>query len=110
MKSPLMQRPAKDLRGIDGGFPSLLGYNGTTAATHLVGAAVKRATGVRWVADVRDSMIRNADRPVEARFGRRSVAITRHAIAGDRRFPARDADAVADRALERQAGATLRRT
>ena len=32
---------------------------------HLIGAAVKRLTGVRWVADVRDSMVRNADRPVE---------------------------------------------
>lgn len=34
-------------------------------SVHLIGAAVKRVTGVRWVADVRDSMIRNADRPVE---------------------------------------------
>src|SRR6266542_496893 len=35
-------------------------------SVHLIGAAVKRATGVRWVADVRDSMTRNADRRVES--------------------------------------------
>jgi glycosyltransferase involved in cell wall biosynthesis len=34
-------------------------------SVHLIGAAVKRLTGVKWVADVRDSMVRNADRPVE---------------------------------------------
>jgi glycosyltransferase involved in cell wall biosynthesis len=34
-------------------------------SVHLLGAAVKRATGVRWVADLRDSLTRNADRRVE---------------------------------------------
>jgi glycosyltransferase involved in cell wall biosynthesis len=33
---------------------------------HLVGAAVQRATNVRWVADLRDSLARNADRRVES--------------------------------------------
>ena len=36
------------------------------SSVHLVGAAVKRATGVRWVADLRDSLVahphRNAER------------------------------------------------
>src|SRR5688572_16617021 len=35
-------------------------------SVHLVGAAVKRATGVKWVADLRDSMSRNADRRIES--------------------------------------------
>jgi glycosyltransferase involved in cell wall biosynthesis len=34
-------------------------------SVHFIGAAVKRATGVRWVADLRDSLTRNADRRVE---------------------------------------------
>jgi glycosyltransferase involved in cell wall biosynthesis len=34
-------------------------------SVHLIGAAVKRATGVKWVADLRDSMTRNADRRIE---------------------------------------------
>ena len=34
-------------------------------SVHLVGAAAKRVTGVRWVADLRDSLTRNADRRVE---------------------------------------------
>jgi glycosyltransferase involved in cell wall biosynthesis len=33
---------------------------------HLVGAAVQRATDARWVADLRDSLGRNADRRVES--------------------------------------------
>jgi len=31
-------------------------------STHLIGAAVKRATGVRWVADLRDSLVAHAHR------------------------------------------------
>jgi glycosyltransferase involved in cell wall biosynthesis len=38
------------------------------SSVHLVGAAVKRATGARWVADLRDSLVahphRRADRPL----------------------------------------------
>src|SRR5438270_2324308 len=34
-------------------------------SVHLIGAATKAATGVRWVADLRDSIVANADRPVE---------------------------------------------
>ena len=32
---------------------------------NLIGAAVKRATGARWVADLRDPLIADADNPVE---------------------------------------------
>ncbi len=58
-------------------------------SVHLIGAAAKRATGVRWVADVRDSMLRNADRPVE-RLAARAKERTQETIA---RLIARYADA-----------------
>ncbi len=35
------------------------------SSVHLVGAAVKRATGVRWVADLRDSLIAHPHRAAE---------------------------------------------
>ena len=57
---------------------------------HLVGAAAKRVTGVRWVADVRDSMLRNADRPVE-RLAARAKERTQETIA---RLIARYADSI----------------
>ena len=34
-------------------------------SVHLIGAAVKAATGAHWIADLRDSIVANADRPVE---------------------------------------------
>jgi glycosyltransferase involved in cell wall biosynthesis len=34
-------------------------------SVHLIGGAVQAATGVKWVADLRDSIVANADRPVE---------------------------------------------
>jgi glycosyltransferase involved in cell wall biosynthesis len=37
---------------------------------HLVGAAVKRATGVHWVADLRDSLVANPHRRTESRLAR----------------------------------------
>jgi glycosyltransferase involved in cell wall biosynthesis len=58
-------------------------------SVHLIGAATKRATGVKWVADVRDSMLRNADRPVE-RLAARAKEKTQETIA---RLIARYADA-----------------
>jgi glycosyltransferase involved in cell wall biosynthesis len=36
------------------------------SSLHFVGAAVKRATGAHWVADLRDSMIANPDRRTES--------------------------------------------
>jgi glycosyltransferase involved in cell wall biosynthesis len=35
-------------------------------SVHLIGAAVKRLTGIRWVADVRDSIVANPDRRIES--------------------------------------------
>ncbi len=35
-------------------------------SVHLIGAAVKRLTGVPWVADVRDSIVANPDRRIES--------------------------------------------
>ena len=58
-------------------------------SVHLVGAAVKRATGVRWVADLRDSMTRNADRPTE-RLAARAKEKTQESVA---KLVARYADA-----------------
>ncbi len=59
------------------------------SSVHLIGAAVKRATGVRWIADVRDSMTRNADRRVES-MAVRAKEKTQSAVA---RLIARYADA-----------------
>ncbi len=59
-------------------------------SVHLVGAAVKRATGVPWVADLRDSLVAHVHRrndTVAARAKERS----RHAVA---RVVARSADAI----------------
>lgn len=43
------------------------------SSVHLVGAAAKRLTGTRWVADVRDSIVFNAHRRFDVR-GERRVA------------------------------------
>jgi glycosyltransferase involved in cell wall biosynthesis len=40
------------------------------SSVHLVGAAVKRATGARWVADLRDSLVANPHRRTEHRLAR----------------------------------------
>jgi glycosyltransferase involved in cell wall biosynthesis len=51
------------------------------ASVHLVGAAVKRATGVPWIADVRDSLVANPDRRTDRALvrakqsGERSIAL-----------------------------------
>jgi glycosyltransferase involved in cell wall biosynthesis len=51
-------------------------------STHLVGAVAKRATGVRWVADLRDSIASHAHRRRDVR-GERALArlVGRHADA-----------------------------
>jgi glycosyltransferase involved in cell wall biosynthesis len=58
-------------------------------SVHLIGAAVKRATRTRWVADLRDSVTRNADRRVE-NLAVRLKERTQETIA---RLVARQADA-----------------
>ncbi len=40
------------------------------SSVHFVGAAVKRATGARWVADLRDSLVANPHRRTERRLAR----------------------------------------
>jgi glycosyltransferase involved in cell wall biosynthesis len=40
------------------------------SSVHLVGAAVKRATGAHWVADLRDSLVANPHRRTESRLAR----------------------------------------
>jgi glycosyltransferase involved in cell wall biosynthesis len=57
---------------------------------HLIGAAVKRATGTRWVADLRDSLVAKPDRHVE----RLAVRLKERTQAGLARLVTRRADAV----------------
>ncbi len=57
---------------------------------HLVGAAVQRATGVKWVADLRDSIVAKPDRRIERLAVR--VKERGHALVG--RLVAARADAV----------------
>jgi glycosyltransferase involved in cell wall biosynthesis len=60
------------------------------SSVHLVGAAVKRATGVRWVADLRDSIVAHPHRHAE-RLAVRTKERGDAAVAG---LVARNADAI----------------
>ena len=60
------------------------------SSVHLVGAAVKRATGVPWVADLRDSIVAHPHRDAE-RLLVRAKEQGEHAVA---RLVARQADAI----------------
>jgi glycosyltransferase involved in cell wall biosynthesis len=60
------------------------------SSVHLVGAAVKRATGARWVADLRDSLVANPHRRAE-RLAVRVKERGEHVVA---RTVARSADAI----------------
>ncbi len=53
------------------------------SSVHLIGAAAKRTTGVRWVADLRDSMLANPNRRVArlARIKERSHNAVAHLVA-----------------------------
>jgi len=57
---------------------------------NVIGAAVKRLTGIPWVADQRDSVLQNADR----RFERKTVRAKEKALERVVRLVARRADAV----------------
>ena len=60
------------------------------SSVHLIGAAVKKATGVRWVADLRDSLVAHPHRHAE-RLAVRVKEQGEHAVA---RLVARQADAI----------------
>jgi len=60
------------------------------SSVHLVGAAVKRATGIPWVADLRDSVVAHPHRHAE-RLVVRAKEQGEHAVA---RLIARNADAI----------------
>jgi glycosyltransferase involved in cell wall biosynthesis len=60
------------------------------SSVHLVGAAVKRATGIPWVADLRDSLVANPHRRAESLVVRAKEQ-GEHAVA---RLVARNADAI----------------
>ncbi len=59
-------------------------------SVHLIGAAVKRATGARWIADLRDSLVANPHRRTESALVRAKER-TGESVA---RLAARKADAV----------------
>lgn len=50
-------------------------------STHLIGAAVKRATGIRWVADLRDSLVAHAHRRADTQATRAKATMHRR-VAG----------------------------
>src|SRR5439155_5906778 len=60
------------------------------SSVHLVGAAVKKATGARWVADLRDSLVAHPHRAAE----RLAVRIKEQGEHGVAKLVARSADAV----------------
>ncbi len=60
------------------------------SSVHLIGAAVKRATGVKWVADLRDSLVAHPHRRAE-RLAVRIKEQGEHVVA---RTVARSADAI----------------
>ena len=60
------------------------------SSVHLIGAAVKRTTGVRWVADLRDSLVAHPHRRAE-RLAVRAKEQGEHAVA---RLVARFADGI----------------
>ncbi|MBV8599629.1 MAG: glycosyltransferase [Actinobacteria bacterium] len=60
------------------------------SSVHLIGAAVKRATGVRWVADLRDSLVAHPHRRAE-RLVVRAKEQTEHLVA---KLVASQADAI----------------
>ena len=59
-------------------------------SVHLVGAAVKRATGTRWLADLRDSIVAHPHRRGESA----AVRLKERTAGGVARLVARSADAV----------------
>jgi glycosyltransferase involved in cell wall biosynthesis len=59
-------------------------------SVHLIGAAVKRVTGVRWIADLRDSLVAHPHRGTE-HIAARAKEQTKVAVA---RLVARSADAI----------------
>ncbi len=60
------------------------------SSVHLVGAAVKRAAGIPWVADLRDSIVAHPHRRAESRLVRAKES-GEHAVA---RLVSRSADAI----------------
>lgn len=60
------------------------------ASVHLIGAAARRLTGVRWVADLRDSIVAKSDR----RYDSAAVRLKERTSVQVARLVARKADAV----------------
>ena len=60
------------------------------SSVHLVGAAVKRATGARWIADLRDSLVAHPHRRAESAL----VRMKEQGEAQVAKLVARQADAI----------------
>src|SRR5262249_20892026 len=59
-------------------------------SVHFIGAAVKRVTGARWIADLRDSVVAHPHRDA----GKRSVRIKQQGVSAVASLVARQADAI----------------
>jgi glycosyltransferase involved in cell wall biosynthesis len=73
------------------------------ASVNLIGAAVKQATGVPWVADLRDSIAANPDRQVErlaVRMKERGQALVARLVAGHADAIVAVSDAIAEEMRE----------
>jgi glycosyltransferase involved in cell wall biosynthesis len=79
---------------------------------NLIGAAVKQATGVKWIADLRDPLIADADNPVErlpARMKENVQRLVARVVASQADAIVTAWDGIADeiRAFEPRAGITV---
>ena len=74
-------------------------------SVHLVGAAAKKATGVHWIADLRDSIVAHPHRRAESM----AVRLKEKVEGGVARLVAHSADAIVDRlGRDRRRGARAR--
>ena len=78
-------------------------------SVHLVGAAVKRATGVRWVADLRDSLVAHPHRARESARRAREGAGRAQRSRGSSRAQADAIVAVSEAIAEEMRGARAAR-
>jgi len=81
-------------------------------SVNLIGAAVKRATGVKWIADLRDPLVADADNPVErlpARMKENVQRLVARLVASQADAIVTAWDGIADeiRAYEPKAGITV---
>jgi glycosyltransferase involved in cell wall biosynthesis len=72
------------LRLARGSLTAVVNTTTPPGSVHLVGAAVKRVLGVRWIADLRDSLLAHQDRRADTfpvRLKSRTVRVVAHSVA-----------------------------